>query len=330
MKVNEKVLSIGVLGAGGIVENLHLPVLLNRTDARVAWVADKDAARAKSVAQAFGIDRLALPDDLSKIPEVDVLLVAIPYGVREPYYQALKGRAVNFYVEKPFANCVAEHQRLVSWFPGGRLACGFQRRSWTAVEAFAQILREPFFGAIRRVRLGHGYRGRLGASRYAGNPRMGGGGILMEAGIHMLDLALYTLEATAIIEAHGKQLREYGFDVHTQARLLLRTRQLGEFPVDIVISGLVNTEHQIAVEYENAELSFAENNGWIQIRAPGSAESYPLFATNPGPEPSLQQCHAHWSAFFQFVRDGRPNRTSVATSLLTTEAVERLYAMADE
>jgi len=60
-------LSVGVLGAGGVVADLHLPVLLNCTGASVVWVADKDDARAKSVANAFRIPWLALPDGRARL-----------------------------------------------------------------------------------------------------------------------------------------------------------------------------------------------------------------------------------------------------------------------
>ena len=318
---------VGILGAGGIVENLHLPVLLSRPDVQIAWIADKNDARALEMAEAFRIPHLPLPVNPSVLPDTDVLLLAIPYGVRRGYYEALKGRRVHLYVEKPFARSVAEHELYVSWFPRSQIACGFQRRSWPAVADLIAVLRDGLFGSIRRVRVAHGHRGRLGGGRYGANLAIAGGGILLEAGIHLLDLTLYALEADGVLHASGHQIREDGFDIHTEARLYLHTGKGGELGIDVLVSGLIDTDSGIFVEYDAVILSFDEATGSICVRAKNGSTAYPLCSSVRRPEPSLQQCNAHWGAFLDSIRLGESNRTSVKTSLITTEAIERLYAL---
>lgn len=323
-------LSIGILGTGDIVVNLHLPVLLCRDDVQVDWITDGNKARAASVARSFGVASIGLPASLMDIPSVDVLLVAIPFGAREKYYEALRGRPISLYVEKPFACTVQDHIRLASWFKESQIGCGFQRRSSKAVQFFKEFLSKGLLGPIRRVRLGHGARGKLGASRYSGDLNLAGGGILMEAGIHLLDAALYVLEATEILEASGHQLRDCGFDVHTDASLRVSTQQLGEFPLDIIVSGLTNTLSGIEVEYEHASLFFAENNGVLRARARTDTSWYTINSVQSAGETAAQLGYAHWSAFLASVRSGLPNHTTVSDCLLTTNAIERLYGMAEQ
>ncbi len=319
--------SVGILGAGGIVENLHLPVLLSRSDVQIAWIADKNDSRALEMAKAFGVPHMVLPVNLDDFPLTDVLLIAVPYGVRHDYYESLKGRRVHLYVEKPFARSVAEHELYLSWFPSTQIACGFQRRSWHSVSDFNTVVRDCLFGAVRRVRVAHGHRGRLGGGRYGAKLAVAGGGILLEAGIHLLDLTLYALEASEILDASGHQIREDGFDIHTDARLCVRTRGLGDIPIDVLVSGLINTDRGIFVEYDSVILSFDESTGSMSIRAKNGSTAYPLCSATRRPEPSLQQCDAHWSEFLNSISTGESNRTSAKASLVTTGAIERLYAL---
>ena len=84
--------AVGVLGAGQIVAESHLPVLAALAEAEVAWVADADHARAKLIAHSFGTRAVRLGDDPTSLPKVDVTLIAIPYGAREPFIRALTAR----------------------------------------------------------------------------------------------------------------------------------------------------------------------------------------------------------------------------------------------
>src|SRR4051794_18641367 len=76
-------LSIGIVGAGQIASDSHLPALLAMTDARVAWVSDRDAHRACLVAKTFRVPYAEYQNSFTDLPDCDVVLLAVPYGVRE-------------------------------------------------------------------------------------------------------------------------------------------------------------------------------------------------------------------------------------------------------
>ncbi|MCB1022651.1 MAG: Gfo/Idh/MocA family oxidoreductase, partial [Acidobacteria bacterium] len=94
---------IGIVGAGDIVRAVHLPVLLAMPQAQVEWLCDVDTNRAKTMSKAYGPRAVEAPRDPGDLPEADVVLLATPYGVRRPYYEALRARGTAIYVEKPFA-----------------------------------------------------------------------------------------------------------------------------------------------------------------------------------------------------------------------------------
>lgn len=114
---------IGIIGAGNVVTTIHLPVLLALDAVEVSWIADKNAKRAQQVADAHGIPAAGLAQGAESIPEADVVLLAIPYGVRAPYYERLAARSIAVYAEKPFARTAVEHAELCDLFASHRLAC---------------------------------------------------------------------------------------------------------------------------------------------------------------------------------------------------------------
>jgi hypothetical protein len=80
--------SIGIVGAGSIVAKLHIPVLLNTPGVGISWITDVDVQRSRRLAKDFDLHEVRLPNP-SDVPDADIVLLAIPYGARPAYYEAL-------------------------------------------------------------------------------------------------------------------------------------------------------------------------------------------------------------------------------------------------
>ena len=100
-------LRIGVLGAGRVARDLHLPVLFNIPDVSIAWLCDKNEPRARQLAKQYKIPLVF--SEIEKCSNVDIVLVAIPVGYRPPVMKYIFQRGWHAFCEKPFALTVAEH-----------------------------------------------------------------------------------------------------------------------------------------------------------------------------------------------------------------------------
>ncbi len=80
VKSTSKGLVVGVVGAGQMALEAHLPVLLNVAGLRVGWIADQDRARARSAGRALRIAGHVARGDPDRLPEADLVLLAVPYG----------------------------------------------------------------------------------------------------------------------------------------------------------------------------------------------------------------------------------------------------------
>jgi predicted dehydrogenase len=318
-------LTLGILGAGQIVSNVHLPVALALPELRLSWMADVNLEKAEAVARAFGVKHVPLPANLADLPPCDVLLLAIPFGERDLYYQALRQHNCALYVEKPFSRSVQHHQTICSWFPANRLGCGLQSRSWGPTLLIKELIADRMFGSLREIQFGFGSLGAIVVGgRYSSDARLAGGGLLMEMGVHGLDTVLFVTDATAIEVRSKTMIMDHGIDVHTAAELVVTMPGHGRVDCRIVVSCLEDTIDSIRFVFEHCVAVLG--NAGLTIEGLRSRRPY-LMSAQPRVYPltPFETFGEHWSRFISGIRSGAPNWTSASTALLTTEVIEQLY-----
>lgn len=323
--------TLGIIGAGNVVSGNHLPVLKAMPEVQIAWITDKDKGRANRVAKAYGVAGCEAEGGLENFPKTDAVLLAIPFGVREPYYAALAQREDAVYVEKPFARTVAAHHRLCSSFADYQLACGYNRRSWGIVQFCKEIIETQLLGRIRHVRFGFGSAGGITAGgHYTADSAIAGGGMLFETGVHGIDTLLYCLDAQTAHLTSGKMIMDQGHDIHCEATLELQDRDGESIPFEIEVSRLKNTIERVELHFDNCiatfglfglapELRVQSTNGKLQTILTNRTNLYP-FTWN-------QTLSEFWKAFLSGLRAREANYTSAYRSVLTTDVVEQLYGL---
>jgi len=322
--------SVGIVGAGSIVRDAHLPVLAASAGLSPIWITDADDARARQVARSYGIRAVPAAEAPLGLPQADIVLLAIPHGAREPYYDALRDRDVALYVEKPVAATVEEHRRIVDAFaPPHRVAHGLQRRSFGPTRLAQQLVDDGPLGALVSIDCGFG---RPGGGRYAGfraDVRQAGGGILFEHGIHLLDSVLFLTRAAVASVRSARMAFEAGFDVHTEIDLDLRTSAGRAIPCSFRCSWLCETETGIILRFEHAELAYSiyDSTGKMRLSGRGSRSTYRVLPEwrDPLPLTAAQTLHDHWDHVARALRDRQANYTSACESILTTQIVESCY-----
>jgi len=322
--------SIGIVGAGSIVRDAHLPVLAAGPRWRPAWVTDANDGAARRAAERYGMRAVPAAGAPADLPPADIVLVAIPHGARAPYLEALSARDGALYVEKPVAATVAEHRRLVeSCGEPWRVAHGLQRRSFGPTRLARQLVDDSPFGALVSVRAGFG---RPGGGRYGGfraDPRLSGGGILLEHGIHLLDSVLFLTRAVAASVHDVRMTLHSGLDVHTELELTLDRGSGDEIPCSLCFSWLCETETGVSLRFERADLAYSiyDRTGRLRVSVGGSRHAYRVAPEwhDPLPLAPLQVLYEHWSDVTRALAERRPNHTSAVDSILTTEVVEACY-----
>jgi predicted dehydrogenase len=184
---------LGIIGAGGIGA-WHAKTAA-AVGIQVAGVFDPDGERARAVAAehggAFAVTSL---DELLRHEGVDAIAVASPnaFHCQNAVAALLAGKDV--LLEKPMARDRPECDRILEarQRSGRLLQMGFVCRYATASVAAAGLVASGRLCRIYHVKASlYRQRGIPGLGRWFTTARLSGGGVLVDLGVHLLDLALH-------------------------------------------------------------------------------------------------------------------------------------------
>lgn len=332
-KENNKCFTLGIVGAGEIVSKVHLPVLLNMKDISIKWITDIDKIKTRELALAYKIPYIELPSDLTQLPLSDIILLAIPYGSREPYYKAFRQRDSAIYVEKPFSLSIDEHRNLCSWFPPYKICCGYQRRSWGPTSLIQNIIKNKTFGELQAIKFGLGNPAAFtGTAGFFSDIKLAGGGILFDVGVHGIDLMFFCSFAKSFKLNNAKMLLNDDYDIHTNAEFLIKTDLGHSITSEIEVSSIKETTNQLEFKFKDTTIIYSpfdaygtlklssdtkDHQNMVFAKLITSKEMYPLTA--------FQTFYRHWALFIDGLKNKQTNWTSATDSFLTTELIQQLY-----
>lgn len=187
---------VGVVGAGWIAQVVHLPILTKLREAEVVAICDRDRSRARLVAEKFGVRKVyADLDRMLEEEEFGALVVATSTDAhREATLAALKaGRDV--LVEKPIARTYAE---AVDMAEAGResrhvLMVGMNHRFRPDTIILKSFLQGKELGKLHYAKVSW-LRKQSSNSAWLTQKEKSGGGVLVDLGIVMLDMAFWLMD----------------------------------------------------------------------------------------------------------------------------------------
>ncbi len=203
----DKILSLGLIGCGGIATGAHLPGWANCKRAKVVACFDVDRKRAEAAAEKFAIPRVCKTlKELLALDEIAAVDICTPNYDHAPAALAAFRAGKHVYCEKPIAMNGREGAAMVAAAKKARrkLMIGLHNRFRGDVQ-FVKSL-------IDAGRLGHIYYARSVSIRRRGVPSWGvfgqkklqGGGPLIDIGVHAIDLAWFLLGCPKPVSVSGK------------------------------------------------------------------------------------------------------------------------------
>jgi predicted dehydrogenase len=189
-------LRVAIIGCGALTELFYVPALHclgRKCCVTVAALIDPDASRAAAMARHFPGSKAG--GGLSDIPDdTQLAIVASPAGFHAEQTIELLRRGLHVLCEKPMAPSAAECDAMIAEArrAGRLLALGHFKRFFPATRQIKELVDTQAFGRVRHFRFLDGAKFRWPAkSRAFFERRSGGGGVLIDAGVHTLDLALW-------------------------------------------------------------------------------------------------------------------------------------------
>jgi predicted dehydrogenase len=188
-------LRVAVIGCGANAAINHLPIIAASRHAEPAVLVDTVVRRAEDLAHKYRVP--AVVGDYREIEGMaDAAIVALPNDLHAPVTIELLYRGIHVLVEKPMALTTSECDAMIqaAKHSGATLAVGLEFRFCSDCEFIKRFLAAGLLGCIKKfdMRMGVLFHWPV-ASGYLFDRQKAGGGVLMDFGVHVLDLLLWWL-----------------------------------------------------------------------------------------------------------------------------------------
>lgn len=189
------VFRLAIVGAGLITRGAHLPTALSLPEIRVTALVDPVVARARELAQEYGLDAAMVADVREIMGEVDGAIIATPNHVHREVAEPLLEAGISTLIEKPLATTVEDGRAILAAAARGqaRVAVGYYQRFLDAPRLLDCLLKDGYFGRVTRFCHQYGTSGGWPAmSSYTLKRELIGGGVLVVTGTHFLDRMIHS------------------------------------------------------------------------------------------------------------------------------------------
>ncbi|MCX7643216.1 MAG: Gfo/Idh/MocA family oxidoreductase [Armatimonadetes bacterium] len=207
---------LGFIGAGSIT-GMHLRNLKDVKEAKIVAFADPNIDSAKHWAEQAGLKvregKTVFADwreMLDKV-ELDAAIILSPHSVHCEQILTALDRGLHVLTEKPMVVKVSEARKVImaAKKSGKVVVVGYQRRFMPQFRFIREQVIKGNFGELNFIEafVGQGWQ-RGTANTWRQDPKLSGGGFLMDTGSHIVDIVLWTAQAkpaqvTATISNNG-------------------------------------------------------------------------------------------------------------------------------
>jgi predicted dehydrogenase len=159
------------------------------------------------VAQKFGVERVAYTlDDFLETGEMDAVHICTPNYLHAPMAVAALESGRHVLCEKPLARNATEAEQMLKTAKskGKNLMCAFNNRFRADAQFIKRVVEKKELGSIFYAKAGWLRRpSAWGSENWMSNKRRSGGGVLMDLGVPMLDLALWFLGNPRVLSVNA-------------------------------------------------------------------------------------------------------------------------------
>jgi predicted dehydrogenase len=196
---------IGIVGVGWVAQVVHLPTLLKMPEAEVVAVCDRDKARVRLVGEKFGLTRQYT--DLAQMLEheqLDAVVVCTSTDAHKDVTIAALKAGKDVLVEKPIARTYPEALAMADAARETRrkLMVGMNHRFRPDTMILKSFIQGKELGKIYYTRVGW-LRQRAFDQGWITQKEKSGGGVFIDQGIVMLDMALWMMGYPQVVRLNA-------------------------------------------------------------------------------------------------------------------------------
>lgn len=296
---------------------------------KVTSIVDRDPAQITACQELF--PEAKGYSDYSAIPSIDLALIATPAKLHSRMTTDLLRQGAHVLVEKPMASSVDEALLMnqAAKETNRVLAIGQFRRFFPAVEAIKDLIENETLGKPLAVRAAEGSQFRWpAASPSFFIKEESGGGVLLDIGIHMMDLLIHWFGLPSIGSYEDDAMG--GVEINARGTLQWPTGMQGSFK----LSWDIQLSNTYIIEFERGTVKWKTNAAdTIEVLPKGStyalggklstvtSEGVSIEARN-----YISSFTAQWEDVVKAIRQSTSPRVTGEDAIQALQLVQDLYA----
>lgn len=254
-----KKIKYGLIGAGSNAERKHLSNYTSLPNIELVAICDVNIENAKRLADKHGIKNVySNYIEMLNNEGLDLVSVCTPnFFHAEISIQALLS-GINVHCEKPLAMNAVEAQRIVDARnkSGKKLMVGLNNRFTNEAVFLKRYIDEGYLGDIYHAKAGWKRRSGIpGRGTWFTNKDFSGGGVMIDLGVHYLDLALFLMGNPEPLYITGSTYQNFNHTT-TRNRNGYKGNPEGVFNVEDSALGFIGFQNKATVDFE---FSWASN-----------------------------------------------------------------------
>ena len=341
--------TIAIIGCGRIANFAHLPALSKMEDVRIKYACDLIIEKANAVVEKYGAEqaitdyKVALAD-----PEVQTVFVLTPnYAHYVITMDALKA-GKNVMCEKPITVNYALSKEMADEAEkqGKLLNIGVCNRFQESVCRIAEMNKRGELGNIYHVYCSfRAHRSIPGLGGSFTNKKESGGGVLIDWGVHYLDLILYILGGAELKTVSANTYSEMAKDMKAYKYTGMwaeetKNLETGVNDVDDFVTGFIRTD-KASISFNGAwaqniakkdtYIDFLGDKGGVRLDYCGHFTFFKDDLTEERPEFDIPDMYYREDAdFLDACETGRRNRSHISNVLESAKLLDAIYQSAEE
>ncbi len=341
--------TIAIIGCGRIANLAHLPALAKMEDVRIKYACDLLIEKANAVVEKYGAEqaitdyKIALAD-----PEVQTVFVLTPnYAHYVITMDALRA-GKNVMCEKPITINYALSKEMADEAEkqGKLLNIGVCNRFQESVCRIAEMNKQGLLGNIYHVYCSfRAHRSIPGLGGAFTNKAESGGGVLIDWGVHYLDLILYILGGAELKSVSANTYCEMAKDMKAYKYTGMwaedtKNVESGVNDVDDFVTGFIRT-NKASISFNGAwaqniakkdtYIDFLGDKGGVRLDYCGHFTFFKDDLTEERPDFDIPDMYYREdSDFLDACATGRRNRSHISNVLESAKLLDAIYQSAEE
>jgi len=344
-------MKIAVIGCGTIANSAHIPNYVKNKDAEIKYFCDIILERAEEAVNKYGCGK-AVKDyrDILADPEVEAVSICTPNNVHAEITIAMLKAGKHVLCEKPAARTYAEalEMKKVQNETGKILNIGVVNRFNDSVMLIKKYIDSGKLGEIYRVYVSFRvHRSIPGIGGDFTTKAISGGGVLIDWGVHYLDIVMYCCGDPKVHTVSGETFSKLGVDIKNYAYKNMWAENVknedGTFDVDDSVTALIRTAGPtITVNGAWAEniagggtfIDFIGDKAGIRLTYGGD---FTVYTAEHGAlveyKPDFKSMNMYAREIDEFVaccQSGEKLCSHIDTVILTAEMMQAIYDSAEQ